>query len=160
MADTPLTPPRSQARNDERSASGIRRSELLASEFVVAGIAVPKGSRTPGRRRDGTLYTRPAARGERDWQELVAYAARANRPAGRTMEPPYAVEMVFYMPRPARPTHPHPSRTDLDKLIRAVLDGLTRGLLIADDRHVVSLVGAKHFAAAPRVEVAAMEVRP
>jgi Holliday junction resolvase RusA-like endonuclease len=70
---------------------------------------------------------------------------------------PYAVALSFLMPRPGRPEHPWPSLGDLDKLERAVLDGLVRGGLLADDRHVVELRSSKAFAPGdgePGVQVA------
>jgi Holliday junction resolvase RusA-like endonuclease len=114
--------------------------------LTVAGEPAPKGSRTLGRRRDGTAFTRPASQGEAGWVEAVAMEAMAARGTAQ-IEPPYTVELVFRLPRPARPAHAHPTRSDLDKLVRAVLDGLVRGGLLADDRHVTHLVASKRWAA-------------
>lgn len=50
------------------------------------------------------------------------------------------------MPRPKKPSHEYPTRGDLDKLVRAVLDGLTRGGTIVDDRHVTELSATKFWA--------------
>jgi Holliday junction resolvase RusA-like endonuclease len=111
----------------------------------VAGIPAPKGSRTPGRRKNGTIYTRPASAGEKSWTEVVAYSARANRPAGKTLEPPYEVELTFFMPRPDKPSWEWPSKCDTDKLVRCVLDGLVDGKLLVDDRHVVKLIASKQY---------------
>lgn len=83
-------------------------------------------------------------------------AARAE--AG-SIEAPYVVALDFAMPRPARPAHPHPTRGDLDKLVRAVLDGLTRGGLIADDRHVIELAASKRWASERGAEGVAVTVR-
>lgn len=116
-----------------------------AISFHVAGVPAPKGSRIVGHNRRGQSYTRPASRREKPWTEAVALVARANRLAVPLL-PPYAVELAFAMPCPARPSHPHPTRGDLDKLVRAVLDGLTRGGLILDDRHVTDLAATKRWA--------------
>jgi len=113
--------------------------------FRVAGLPAPKGSRIPGRRKDGTIYTRPANASEKSWTEAVAYVARAKRPGGKMLKPPYAVELEFHLPRPKQPKYEWPVRADLDKLERAVLDGLTQGGLIVDDRHVVELRSRKSF---------------
>jgi Holliday junction resolvase RusA-like endonuclease len=112
----------------------------------IAGEPAPKGSRTLGRRRDGSVFSRPASQGEAGWVEAVARSAMAARGTAQ-IEPPYTVELIFSLPRPARPAHAHPSRSDLDKLVRAVLDGLVRGGLLEDDRHVVRLVASKRWAA-------------
>lgn len=56
------------------------------------------------------------------------------------LDPPYKIGLRFVMPMVDDPKWPWPSRDgDLDKLARAVLDGLTQGDLILDDRHVVQL---------------------
>jgi Holliday junction resolvase RusA-like endonuclease len=78
--------------------------------------------------------------------EAVAYAARVNRPAGKVLDPPYELELVFSMPEGQRPKYGWPTKDgDLDKLVRAVLDGLTQGGLIIDDRHVTRIVTEKRF---------------
>ena len=139
--------------------------------LMVTGTPAPKGSRTLGRRRDGSAFTRPASSGEHGWVEAVARAAQWRRAqalevpeAGELPAPPYAVELLFLMPRPKRPTHGWPTRTDLDKLCRAVLDGLVRGGLLVDDRHVVELRAVKRWTAAPggegaQVTISAAEAR-
>jgi len=123
---------------------------------MVYGVPAPKGSRTLGRRRDGSSYSRPAAAGEQVWTEGVARAAQWRRAqalelpaAGELPGPPYLVTLAFMMPRPTRPAHAWPTRGDLDKLVRAVLDGLVRGGLLVDDRHVVELRATKAWAMAP-----------
>ena len=128
--------------------------------FRVPGLPAPKGSRTVGHRRDGGAYTRPAADGEKAWTDAVALVARSHRPTGEPLPPAYAVGLTFALPRSARPSHPHPTRVDLDKLIRGVLDGLTRGGLIVDDRHVTHLVAAKRWAERPGEEGVAVTVQP
>jgi Holliday junction resolvase RusA-like endonuclease len=120
--------------------------------LFAAGAPAPKGSRTTGVRRDGTIYTRPASKGEHTWTEAVARVARRHR--GRAPAPPYRVELEFAMPKPARPAHPWPTLGDLDKLIRPTLDGLVRGGVLADDRHVLELRASKTWAdGEPGVEV-------
>lgn len=112
------------------------------TSFVVRGVPAPKGSRISGRRKDGSIFTRPASKGEHAWVEAVAMVAKTQPP----LQPPYSVGLHFAMPRPKKPSHEYPTRGDLDKLVRAVLDGLTRGGLIVDDRHVTDLSAAKFWA--------------
>lgn len=114
----------------------------MTASFTVLGTPAPKGSRTVGRRKDGSVFTRPASKGEKAWVEAVAAEARRHRP----LEPPYATTVCFYLRRPQRPAHGWPTRGDIDKLVRSTLDGLARGGLIADDRHVVRLVADKRWA--------------
>jgi len=108
----------------------------------VQGTPAPKGSRIPGRRRDGTVFTRPAGRGEKAWAETVAAMALPYR---GTLLPPYEVELTFYMARPKRPAWLWPSRNDLDKLVRCCLDGLVVGGVLADDRHVTGIHAVKRW---------------
>lgn len=119
--------------------------------LTVRGTPAPKGSRTLGKRKDGTLYSRPASNAEHRWVEAVAAAAawRKAQPVGPELSAPYSVELTFMCARPHRPSHPHPTRHDVDKLARAVLDGLVRGGLLTDDRHVTVLSAVKTWAAAP-----------
>lgn len=74
-------------------------------------------------------------------------SALGQRPAGgKLLEPPYRIGLRFVMPRPAGPKYEWPSADgDLDKLARAVLDGLVDGGLLLDDRHVVQLDTEKEF---------------
>lgn len=113
--------------------------------FDVAGIPAGKGSRTVGTRRDGSHYTRPGTTGEKEWAEIVAYSARANRPSADPLTPPYAVELRFWLPEPERPSWSWPSRIDVDKLARNCLDALVIGGLLLDDRHVVWLSVSKAY---------------
>lgn len=94
----------------------------------------------------GKGASRESSAGCKGWVEAVALFALQQRPAGRTLEAPYDLELEFYMPMPANPKYGWPTRDgDLDKLERAVLDGLTQGRLIVDDRHVVGLSSRKWF---------------
>lgn len=120
---------------------------MCRAEFLVAGHAAPKGSRKyfgNGRSVETCKRTGP-------WVEAVTKAARATGLA--TLEPPYEVELTFYMPEPKKPKYLWPARDgDLDKLVRAVLDGMTASDLIVDDRHVTRIVTTKQFGT-PRVAV-------
>lgn len=114
--------------------------------LLVGGTPAPKGSRIPGHRKDGSIYTRPASAKEKSWVEAVAYSARANRPGGQVLEPPYDVELTIYLPEPAKPKYGWPTKDgDGDKLERAILDGLVQGGLLVDDRHVTGCHWRKRF---------------
>lgn len=112
------------------------------ARFSVKGKPAPKGSRVflgRGRSRESSDAC-PA------WVDTVAYTARVHRPAGRTLVPPYSIELAFAMPTPAKPKYRWPTRDgDLDKLERAVLDGMVKGGLLVDDRHVTKLTSEKAF---------------
>jgi Holliday junction resolvase RusA-like endonuclease len=139
--------------------AGLRnpRCEPLAAavsqpraSLLIHGHPAPKGSRAflgNGRSKESSERCKP-------WVETVAYAARASRPQGEALAPPYEVELLFSMPEGKRPKYSWPTKDgDLDKLVRACLDGLTQGGLIVDDRHVIGLSAAKKFGT-PGVSVA------
>lgn len=126
-------------------------------KFTVLGDPASKGSRIAGRRKNGSIYTRPASKKEAPWIEAVAYSARFYA-KGVTLMPPYRVDLEFLFPRPAKPSHAHPSRIDIDKAARAVLDGLVRGGVISDDRHVTELVARKVWAEWPEAAGCRVEV--
>lgn len=107
----------------------------------VSGEPAPKGSRTVGRRKNGTIYTRPANPKEKGWQAAVAAACADLSP----LAPPYDVEVRFRFVSPQKPKYKYPSRTDIDKLCRSTLDGMVNGGLILDDRHITRLTAQKEY---------------
>lgn len=106
--------------------------------FWVDGIPATKGSWKVHR---GKL--RPDNAKERPWANAVAWTAKA---AGIeiTDGPVYVLIECFY-PRPKKPTHPFPSRNDVDKAARSCLDALT-GIAWHDDQQVVDLRVTKAYA--------------
>jgi len=98
------------------------------------------------------VFTRPASNQEHRWTKAVAVAAHEAGTDAPLPAAPYRVELEFHCQRPKRPSHPHPSRHDLDKLVRAVCDGLVQGGLLTDDRHVVELHAVKTWATEPGSE--------
>lgn len=79
------------------------------------------------------------------WQQLVQKEAQAAS-NGRLFTGPVHVGLRFYLHRPSGKWFPRPHRKpDVDKLARAVLDGLTHTLL-RDDAQVVELSATKDFA--------------
>jgi hypothetical protein len=79
-----------------------RDREAAGVVLTVDGTPAPKGSRTAGPRRDGTVFARPASKGEA-WVDAVAAKAMVWRSSVGTLEPPYAVALTFWLPRPGRP---------------------------------------------------------
>ena len=98
----------------------------------------------------------------RDWKNYVRMVVGESW--GRAPEEgPVALFLTFYLPIPRSwskkrrmkalegeilPT----GRPDLDNLVKAVLDALL-GVLIEDDRQIVSLIAAKFYGAVPGVEI-------
>ena len=135
-------------RRDGVAAAVAPAAQRPRAHLLIFGVPAPKGSRIPGRRKDGTIYTRPASEREKGWVAAVAYSARANRPGGQPLEPPYEIELRIFLPWPAHPKYDWPTKDgDGDKLERAILDGLVQGGLLIDDRHVIACRWRKQFGA-------------
>jgi crossover junction endodeoxyribonuclease RusA len=109
----------------------------------VAGIPAPQGSK----RHVGGGRMVEVSRAVGPWREAVR--AETQRVSNGQAVGPVGVEITFRLPRPKSApgyvTLPA-KRPDLDKLCRAVLDGLVAGGAIADDGLVVFLTGVKEFA--------------
>jgi crossover junction endodeoxyribonuclease RusA len=114
--------------------------------IVVRGIPAPQGSK----RHVGGGRMIESSRAVGPWREAVRAETQHYFECGAdTFDGPVVVGVNFYMPRPKsvpkRILWPA-KRPDLDKLARAVLDGLTDGGAWFDDGQVVKLQLAKHYA--------------
>jgi Holliday junction resolvase RusA-like endonuclease len=128
----------------------------------VRGLPAPQGSK----RHVGRGIMVESSKAVGPWREAVrAETQRALESilfAGRDLPPtggPMAMTVTFYLPRPkshyrtgrnahllreSAPTFPA-GRPDLDKLVRALLDGLTAGGVWQDDSQVVQLAVGKDY---------------
>jgi Holliday junction resolvase RusA-like endonuclease len=125
----------------------------------VRGLPAPQGSK----RHVGRGIMVESSRAVGPWREAVR--AETQRVMQRLpmfpslLDGPVALEITFRLPRPKghygtgrnaaqlKPSAPNfPSgRPDLDKLLRALLDGLTAGGAWADDSQVVNLAAWKLY---------------
>ena len=99
-----------------------------------------------GHTKQGKAYTYPASKFEAPWVKAVADETRVVMRHQQTPDPPYHVAMKLRIARGPKSVHPWPTQHDVDKLARAVIDGLVKGKAMVDDRHVVSLSIAKDYA--------------
>lgn len=114
----------------------------------VTGRPAPKGSRIASKTKKGKFYTYPASRHEAPWVKAVAEATQIVMRHHDTPEPPYRVDLALRIARPIRgapSAYPWPTQHDIDKLARAVIDGLVKGRAMSDDRHIVDLTVRKEF---------------
>lgn len=101
------------------------------------------------------------------WEAVVRGAARAKMNArDGIIEGAVAIQLVFYLPRPkvhyvsGNPARPlkanaptiHTKKPDLDKLERAILDGLT-DICFADDSVVCGISSVKLYGEKPGVAI-------
>ena len=120
--------------------------------LTIPGTPVPQGSMTCVGRR-GFHQLIPSNRAAlKPWRDQIARAADQAAAAGHWWhDQPVHVTLRFTIVRPdtiprrVRPW-PHVARGgDLDKLVRAVLDGLVQGHLLDDDSRVVILDASKAY---------------
>lgn len=113
--------------------------------FRVDGIPVPQGS------KKGFVVGRRAVLVDDNKDKLKPWRAKVAAAAdiGVTFTGPVLVAAVFYMPRPKTVRRLLPSvKPDLDKLMRALGDGMTDGGLLADDALIVTQFIHKRYASA------------
>ena len=115
--------------------------------FEVEGTPAPKGSKTRTRYgfRESSKRVGPWA----DAVKAAAIAAGDSQGLFGALDPPYRVDVWFYISRPAttKAAHPvAPTVGDADKLLRSTFDALKMGGLIEDDRFIVAGEFSKQWA--------------
>lgn len=137
-------------------------------KITVQGTPAPQGSKT--RNRHGAVYE--SSKAVAPWREAVRAETQAAMAGGAPLAGPVAVLVTFRMRRPqshyrtgrnagllrgTAPGYPH-GKPDLDKLVRAVLDGLTAGGAWADDAQAVRITAAKMYADTSGADIEIEEV--
>jgi Holliday junction resolvase RusA-like endonuclease len=132
--------------------------------LMVMGTPVPKGSARafviPGRgdNKVRAVVVQNNKKALSHWQTQIGNEARYAMSHAQVPPPfdgPFMVGVTFMFNRPKSVSvkaRPVPAvKPDLDKLIRAVLDGLT-GILWRDDAQVVSIIAKKRYLIAAGAE--------
>lgn len=113
--------------------------------ITVRGIPAPQGSK----RHVGGGRMVEMSKAVGPWREAVRGETQRTMGARAPIEGPVMVGVDFYLPRPkslAKGVLWPARRPDIDKLARAVLDGLTEGGAWLDDGQVVKLQLVKNYA--------------
>lgn len=116
--------------------------------FFCRGLPVTKGSmRAFINRRTGRAIITDNSPKTKPWERAIRDAAL--QAIERPLDGPLKVDAIFSMQRPTtvprqRLGWPCDTRNDLDKLLRALLDGMT-GVAFHDDGQVVSLDAKKIY---------------
>lgn len=111
----------------------------------VYGDPAPQGSKN-AYRRGGKVLLVEANKALKPWRDSVTLHARRYTGA-HTGNKPLSVRYVFYLPRPKSVRRPHPHvKPDLDKLIRAVNDGISAAGVWDDDSRPVTMTATKRYA--------------
>lgn len=120
--------------------------------YFVEGEPAPQGSKNGYIQGGRVVMVEASSKKLKPWRLAVANQtreARANKwphPEQYTMTAPVEVGLVFYIPRPKSVTRKWPSvKPDLDKYVRAALDGITTGGLWTDDSLVIALSASKEY---------------
>ena len=123
-------------------------------DFFVAGEPVPQGSTKSFyiKKLDRVVTTHGNRNTERWRQRIATEAQHTNETRAANFfcddrRCGYQVTLDFVFTKPKSTPKKHnlnTKRPDLDKLIRAVLDGIT-GVLIPDDAQVISITASKSY---------------
>ncbi|MDQ1174208.1 Holliday junction resolvase RusA-like endonuclease [Microbacterium testaceum] len=128
---------------------------MTATSFFVAGIPVPQGSKKAFvvGKRAVIVDVKPELLAA--WRQQVARVAFSVFAFRGPVDGPCRVDAAFVLPRPASVKRDLPSvPPDLDKLLRAVFDGITQAENVwPDDSRVVEAHTSKVYGAAPGVHV-------
>lgn len=134
---------------------------MSAVTFFVAGVPIPQGSKT-GFSPKGTnrvTMTDANAKKLKPWRKEVTRVARASWLDRAQLLGAVRLDVVFVFERPASVKRRFPSiAPDLDKLVRAIGDGITDAGVWKDDGQVIRIVTEKVYGSAPGVHVSVSEV--
>ena len=123
-------------------------------QFRVDGQPIPQGSMKVI--NGHVIHSQGSALAA--WRSAVALAAKFA--GAKPSLNPIGITMVFVFARPKTVTRSEPTvPPDLDKLIRAVLDGLT-AVAYKDDAQVTEIKAVKIYGEAPGVEIQMYEKLP
>lgn len=127
--------------------------------FFVEGIPVPQGSKVCK-----CLGARPvmweANSKLKTWRDTVTAQAQIEMIARGLESIVNPVELVldFRLPKPKSVTRDVPSvKPDLDKLVRAIGDALTKSGIYKDDALVIALAASKSYSDVPGVYISIQE---
>ena len=116
-------------------------------KFIVDGQPIPQGSMKVI--NGYVIHSQGSALAA--WRSAIGLSAKAA--GAKPHLEPVEIDIVFTMARPRTVTRSEPSvAPDLDKLIRAVLDGLT-AVAYRDDGQVTRITASKIYGERPGVSV-------
>jgi len=127
-------------------------------DFEVSGTPQPQGSMKSFVTKSGKAVTTSANKALKPWRQDLAMNAMLavnESNAHPVTSDAVHVKCLFYFQKPKstkRSVTQKVTKPDLDKLIRAVLDGLT-GICYRDDSQVVSVEAYKRFGEYPHTRI-------
>jgi len=126
-------------------------------EIHVPGQPIPQGSKTAAV-ISGRAVMFDSNKKLKEWRATVTAAtitALIKKPFSHfSSDEPLVVFLEFYLERPKTVKRLFPAvKPDLDKLVRAVFDGITDGRAWHDDSQVIAVYASKHYGATPGVQI-------
>ena len=115
--------------------------------FFIPGIPAPKGSRRHFV-KSGKVVSVDANPKTRPWEMDVAWVTREKMNGKSPLHGPIGVRVAFQMPRlksTPKAARWHTKKPDIDKLERALLDGLKLGGAYVDDSQVCRVDKCKRY---------------
>lgn len=124
----------------------LKVGATLITEFFIPGKPVQQGSKTAFVVGKRAIVTDQNDKTLKPWRAHVAATATAAHPGPR-IEGPVIVIANFHLERPQSVKREYPTvYPDLDKFVRALLDGITQAETVwRDDAQVVSLHASKSY---------------
>ena len=128
-------------------------------DFTVDGVPIPQGSKNAWVSGAKAVMFDQNTKVLKPWRALVT-AAAAEAHSGDRIEGPVLVVIEFRFGRPKSVKREWPSvKPDIDKLERALFDGITDSGLWRDDAQVVQVSKKNVYAERPGVHVRVGEYR-
>jgi Holliday junction resolvase RusA-like endonuclease len=131
-----------------------------AVTFFVAGIPQPQGSKTAFVVKGRAVVVDKNPKLLKPWRAEITRVAGASWADRPQLVDAVRVDLIFVMPRGKTVTRRFPSvKPDVDKLERAVLDGITDARVVwRDDAQVVRVVKEQVYGGVPGVHVTVQEM--
>ena len=112
-------------------------------ELFIAGVPRPQGSKNAYRRGTRVVMVE-SNKHLPEWRQAVYEALKAS---GKQFDGAVTVMATFYIPRPKTNKRLYATtKPDVDKLVRAIGDCLTKAGTIVDDSYIVTWNAAKAYA--------------
>ena len=126
-------------------------------EITVTGQPIPQGSKTAAV-IGGRAVMFDSNKKLKEWRSTVTAATRTElikqRFTGFESDQALVVFIEFYLERPKTVKRLWPAvKPDLDKLVRAVFDGVTDGHAWHDDSQVVGVYASKYYGQTPGARI-------
>lgn len=121
--------------------------------FFVPGVPAPQGSKT-AKCVNGKAIMWEASAKVKEWRATVTATAQIQMIAKHieTITDPVELVLDFRLPKPKSVKRDTPDvKPDLDKLVRAVGDALTKSQIYKDDALVIALSASKSYSQEPGV---------